>query len=187
VSRLPTDAATDLLTDTDAQVRAAAADAAGIRQIRQLGELLAGDADVGVRRAAAHALGNLSGDDVTQALITGMADGDPVVRTATLRALERGLGHDLAIRRITCEFIHSDPRRRRAALYALAHLMARDVGSEVWRLADDPDADVRFALIDTAAILVGDAEPLWSYMATDPDPAVRASAENRRLRAIERR
>lgn len=186
--RLPADAAADLLTDTDAQVRQVAAGAAGVEQIRLLGDLLRQDADAGVRRAAARALGNFSGEEVNAALLNGISDQEALVRAAVLHALERAAGRKEAVSRLAAELAAPDRRRRRAALYALSRLRAAEVGNEVWRLADDPDADVRMALLDTAAVLLADPAPLLTYMATDPDPAVRGSAETRRLSvgAVER-
>jgi hypothetical protein len=46
------------------------------------------------------------------------------------------------------------------------------------RLADDPEADVRLALIQAALVVLVEPEPLLLYMATDPDGSVRESARN---------
>jgi hypothetical protein len=63
-------------------------------------------------------------------------------------------------------------------VYALAHLRAFEASSEVWRLADDPEPDVRLALIQAASVLMPQPEPLLLYMATDPDRAVKDSARS---------
>jgi len=67
-------------------------------------------------------------------------------------------------------------------VYALAHLNAFEASSEVWRLADDPEPDVRLALIQAAPVVLPEPEPLLLYMATDPDQAVQDSARNRLVR-----
>jgi hypothetical protein len=80
------------------------------------------------------------------------------------------------------ELTSTRPDRRRWSLYALAHLNAALASSDVWRLADDPEPDVRLAVIHTAAVILRDTEPLLLYMATDPDAAVRASARSHEAR-----
>ena len=47
----------------------------------------------------------------------------------------------------------------------------------MWRLADDPDPEVRLSLLRSANALLVDPEHLVRYMSTDPDPVVRQSAE----------
>ena len=59
------------------------------------------------------------------------------------------------------------------------HLHGREASSEVWRLADDPEPDVRLALIQAAPAVATEPEALLLYMTTDPDRSVQDSARNR--------
>jgi HEAT repeat protein len=179
---LPDPAATALLSDPDLRVREAAARSAGIRQSQLLGQLLSHDPSSDVRHAAARTLGNLQDPQLAETLILGVEDVDAVVRVAVLRALEQLLTHGGAITRLQHELVSARPERRRATVYALAHLKGLEAASELWRLADDPDVPTRLALLQTAEALQPDPEPLLRYLATDPDSTVRLSAENRLLR-----
>ncbi len=51
------------------------------------------------------------------------------------------------------------------------------------RLADDPNPEVRLALIHTAEALFDEPAPLLRYLTTDSDQAVREAAEMWLLRA----
>ena len=68
-------------------------------------------------------------------------------------------------------------------VYALARLRAREVTPELARLADDPDPDVRIALIHSADALYDEPEHVMRYLAADPDIGVRQAAETWLLRA----
>ena len=168
-----------LLADPDESVRCEAARYAGSEHIEALAQLLAGDARAEVRRAAARTLGTVRGQPAGEALLAGIEDHDPLVRAAALHALERALTHHGAIARLLDELGSKRAQRRRFSLYALARLGDRDRATHVWRLADDPDLEVRLAVIETAAPLLPDAEPLFVYMSTDPNKEVRASAQHR--------
>lgn len=102
---------------------------------------------------------------------------DPSVRLTALQALERLLAREGAVRCLCGELASSASRRRRASLQALAQFEALEAGSEVWRLADDPDPEVRLSLLRSANALLVDPEPLVRYMSTDPDPLVREGAQ----------
>jgi len=52
-----------------------------------------------------------------------------------------------AVRRLCDELASERTERRRATAYALARLGARDVAPVLSRLANDPDPDVRLALV----------------------------------------
>ena len=180
LGRLPALVAAALLADPDAQVREAGARSAGIRQLDALAGLLRTDSISAVRRAAARRLGELGADGVEQvALISGIEDRDAIVRAAVLRGLEQALGRPGAIERLIAELASRRPERRRAAVFALGRARALEASCDVWRLADDPDLDVRLALILVAADVLPDPEPLLRYMATDPNSAVRHSALSR--------
>jgi len=127
----------------------------------------------------ANGWGEAAGSDeqATDDLLKDLEDVDPSVRLSALRALKRLLAREGAVRRLCGELASSASRRRRASLQALAQLEAVEAGSEVWRLADDPDPEVRLSLLRSANALLVDPEPLVRYMSTDPDPLVRESAQ----------
>jgi len=177
VAGLPQPAAGALLADHDLRVREAAAQGAGMAQVGQLAALLIEDPAADVRHAAAKALGSLGDERIIDVLVSGLEDGDAIVRTAVLCALERLLTRRGAISRLCRELLCERRGRRRASLYALAHLKATEAADEVGRLADDPDPDVRLALIHTADALLPDPKPLLRYLAADSDAAVRHAAQ----------
>ena len=88
-----------------------------------------------------------------------------MVRAAVLHALEQLLSRPGAARRLSDELACDRPERRRAALYALARLSAREMGAKLSRMADDPDPDVRLALIHSAQALYEKPEPLMRHLA----------------------
>ena len=183
VAGLPEPSARALLTDPNLRVREAAAASAGIRQLGALSVLLIEDPSPDVRRACAHTLGAMRDRRVADMLIPAIEDPDALVRAAVLHALERLLRQEGAARRLCDELVCERPERRRAAVYALARLNSRERGPELSRLADDPDPDVRLALIHSAEALYDEPEPLMRYLAADSDPGVRQAAEMWLLRA----
>jgi HEAT repeat protein len=174
---LPGAAASRLLADPDLRVREAAASAAGIRQVDHLARLLLEDPASDVRHAAAKTLGGLVDPRFAELLVPALEDPDAIVRMAVLRALERVLGRAETITCLCRQLSSKRPQRRRATVYALAHLEALESARKVWRLGDDPDSDVRLALLHSARSLVPEPEPLARYLATDPNPVVRHAAE----------
>jgi HEAT repeat protein len=177
LAALPDAAATLLLTDGDLRVREAAARGAGSRQVRALAVMLGNDRSRDVRCAAAQALRDLVDERTAELLLPGLEDPDAIVRAAVIRALATSLGTGGAVSRLCGELGSRSAHRRRAAIYALGHLEANHAGTDVARRVDDPDPEVRMAVIHTAASLHADPEPLIRYMAADLDPAVRHSAE----------
>lgn len=175
---LPDHAASGLLADRDLRVREAAARAAGSGQVGQLAALLAEDPASDVRQAAAATLGKLADQRTADILVPGLDDPDAIVRAAVLRALVERLTRSGAISRLCGELGSERPERRRASLYALSHLQARESTADVGRLVDDPDPDVRLALLQVADALLPDPEPLIYYLAADTDAVVRDSARN---------
>jgi HEAT repeat protein len=183
VAGLPERTAKLLLADPELRVREAAARAAGAREIGALAVLLTDDPAPDVRRAAARTLGAMGDERVADVLIPGLEDLDPLVRAAVLRALAELLTRAAAVRRL-CDELGSDrAMRRRATVYALAHLKAREAATELARCADDPDPDVRLALVHSAEDLCEQPEPLMRYLASDSDETVRQGAEMWLLRA----
>ena len=143
-------------------------------------QALLADPNLRVREASAASAG-LRQLGVLSVLL--IEDPDALVRAAVLHALERLLRRDGAARRLCDELVCERPERRRAAVYALARLNTRERGPELSRLADDPDPDVRLALIHSAEALYDEPQPLMRYLAADSDPGVRQAAEMWLLRA----
>jgi HEAT repeat protein len=180
---LPEQASRALLEDADVRVREAAARAAGMRELGALTVLLIDDPARDVRRAAAGRLGATHDERVADLLIPGLEDRDALVRAAVLHALEELLTRDGAVRRLCDELAGRRAERRRASVYALARLEAREAAREVSRTARDRDPEVRLALIHTAGALFDDPAPLMRYLSADRDEAVRDAAEGWLLRA----
>ena len=135
-----------MLADRNPSVREAAARTAGSRHAEQLAAVLIEDPSSDVRRAAATTLGHLADGRTADWLISALEDGDAIVRAAVLRALVDLLTRAGAVRRMSAELVAERPQRRRAILYTLAHLHARESAADVRRLADDPEPDVRLAV-----------------------------------------
>ncbi len=180
---LPEPASRALLGDPDIRVREAAARAGGARELGALAVLLLDDPARDVRRAAAHALGDMQDERVAYLLLPSLEDPDSLVRAAALHGLEHLLGRAGAVRRLSDELAAGRAQRRRASLYALARLDAREVAPEVSRVVEDPDPEVRLALVHTAEALFEKPGPVISYLSTDTDQAVRDAAEMWLLRA----
>jgi HEAT repeat protein len=157
-----------------------------VRQAGQLATMLVEDHSADVRHAAARTLGELGDDRLVDVLLPALQDRDAVVRVSVEHAIERLLTPAGAIARLRRELCASDPRRRSATVYALARMRASDAGEDVSRLIDDPDADVRLALIHTADALQTDPEPLVRRLAMDDDLVVKHSAEGWLLRSRDR-
>ena len=188
LARLPARTAAALLADPDLRVREAAAQAAGRTQLDGVATLLSNDPAADVRHAAATTLGRLGDEGTAESLMSAIEDPDAIVRVAVLRALQSVLGRAGAISQLCAALRAERPGRRRASLYALAHLEAREAEAEVARLVEDPDPGVRIALLQVADALQSNAAPLIRYLTDDPDPYVHQAAELRllgRLRAGE--
>jgi HEAT repeat protein len=111
------------------------------------------DPDAGVRRVAAELLGGLGTPDATAALIRGVHDDDPEVRTTALRSLARSEAF-AASEEIPERLTDPVPEVRLAALEALGALRADR--SRARALLADPDGLVR---AQAATILLEDADP----------------------------
>ena len=137
------------------------------------------DDNAGVRRAAAHSLGQLGDLRAVQALIAVLADSDAEVRTAATDALAeledpRAIGPIAALLRdpvtdvkrnalsalshweqgipaapVIALLDDADADVRHEAVDLLDHLHARSAGSAIARLIHDPSADVRSAVVNT--------------------------------------
>jgi hypothetical protein len=113
------------LSDKDARIRAAAAEALGEvgdrSAVEPLGKALAGDDDAGVREAAAEALGELGLPNAVPVLRAGLRDGDADVREAVVDALA-DIGGPEAERVLRQALADSDEDVRDAAAAALAKM-----------------------------------------------------------------
>ncbi len=183
LASLPEQAASALLVDTDVRVRETAARSAGTRQVAALLDLLARDPNGDVRRAAAQTLGGLGDRRAADGLVDGLEDRDSLVRAASLRALLRLVSRAGAVRRLRRGLLSDHAARRRAMVYALAHLDASEAASDLAMLVDDPDSDVRLAVLQAARSLLADPGDLIAQLAADHDPAVASSAEALLLRS----
>ena len=172
-----------LLADPDDGVRAQATRCAGTPFVQALGELLTGDRSIDVRRAAARTLGAIGDGAAVDALLYGIEDHDSLVRICALNALEHALTRSGVVARLADELLSERARRRKSSIYSLARLPGANHGQVIWRLADDPNVDVRLAVVATAEVLLADSESLLTYMSTDPDTAVREGAKRRLERA----
>lgn len=174
---LPEKAARVLLEDRDVRVREAAAQTAGKQQLDQLARLLIQDPAGDVRHAAAITLGGLDDDRAVDALIAAVEDQDAIVRMASLRALVQLLTKAGAAGRLCRELWSERPQRRRAAVYALAHLHTPEAAGDVSRLVDDPDHEVRRAVLQTVDALMRDPARVVRHLASDNNPEIRNAAE----------
>jgi len=105
------------------------------------------DENAGVRRAAAHSLGNLGDLRAVPPLIAVLADSDAEVRTAAVEALA-DLEDPRAIGPIAVLLKDPVTDVRRNALSALSHWEQGVPTAPVVALLDDPDADVRHEAVD---------------------------------------
>jgi HEAT repeat protein len=176
LASLPDTAARELLDDPELRVREAAAKGAGPAHVGALAVLLAQDPSADVRRAAARTLASFSDPRLADVLVPALGDPDAVVRAAVLRALGGLLGREATIKRLREELSGSRSERRRAAVYALARLRAPEAARDVARLVEDPDPDVRLAVVQTASELNQDRRAII-YLTADGDRAVSHAAE----------
>ena len=168
-----------LLADPDHGVRLLAVLSAQPQHMPALRRALARDPRPEIRRAAARKLAAIGGQAAGEPLLAALEDPNALVRLSALHALERLLTHEGAVERLTLELQSGRAERRRASLYALVRLQGVARPMLVWKLADDADLDVRMAVVDTAATLLAEPEPLLLYMRIDPSAEVRAAAAQR--------
>jgi HEAT repeat protein len=161
-----------LLADRQPTVRRTAVEAAGPADAPALERMLGEDRVVEVRIAAARRLAEIGRETGAEALIAALADPGLMMRAAVERALREAVGRSAAISRLLDALADADPVLRRNIVYALAHLDAVEAGPAFLALAQDPDREVRLAVVHCGARLFG---ATWSRLAdleTDPDPAV---------------
>lgn len=170
-----------LKSDPDARRRAYAAEAIGeflaAPGIRACAEAIRGDADPGVRAAAASALGRLN-DDGGGALSAALGDGDAKVKLAALGAVSRinAFGDVTALVRLSGD---GDALVRRRAVQTLDAMRSKDSAATLIALAkNDPDAEVRLSACHALGTLHESAARgvLEDVQANDPNSLVRDQA-----------
>ncbi|MCZ6633952.1 MAG: HEAT repeat domain-containing protein [bacterium] len=133
-------------SDVDWQTVMQALDALGKLKAREgIGVMRARlqDSEVWVRMSAAHALGEVGGGDVVEALSEAVSDSVDTVVTAALIGL--GRTGDLRARAVCAQQLsHANPRVRGAAVSALARLGGGESIRLLEGLEDDADAGVRY-------------------------------------------
>jgi HEAT repeat protein len=178
---LPPEVAAALLSDHERRVREAAARGSGKDQLGALVAVVVDDPSSEVRVAAAQTLGELGDPRAVTALLPALEDADDVVRVAALRSLALLVTPAVAMELLRAELHSPSATRRRASVYALARMIlsgesAECLTGDLARLVEDPDADVRLALIQTAELL-SDPRPMVAYLTGDSDITVRHAAE----------
>jgi HEAT repeat protein/beta-lactamase regulating signal transducer with metallopeptidase domain len=134
------------------------------------------DENAGVRRAAAHSLGQLGDPRAVQPLIAVLADSDAEVRSAAVDALA-DLEDPRAIGPIAGLLKDPVTEVKRNALSALSHWEQGVPTSPVVALLDDPHADVRHEAIDLLDHLhVRSAGGAIARLIRDPSSDVRSAA-----------
>lgn len=110
--------------DARPEVRAAGANAFAllrdVASVQQMNVLLAKDPAPEVRQAAAKALGQVDRWDGVKQLVAALDDGDPAVRAAALRSIEKIMG-------MRFEFNPMGPRHQRQATMARIRALMPDV------------------------------------------------------------
>jgi HEAT repeat protein len=177
--RLELETGARLLTDSDPEVRLAALATARAAHRLLVAHALLADALARVRQAAARSLARLGEPTTAGALVAALGDADTFVRHAARGALVDVLGPAGAASALGDELAQRGPRRRRAALNALAALDVPVDVAALWPLVDDPSIDVRLALVRLAAA-TGERE-LLDALRADPHEAVRDAAERARV------
>ncbi len=174
---LSIDAARSLLSDHDPHVREAAVQGAGLAQLRDLYRLLTGDPRSDVRLAAAKLLGVLGDQRAVAALITALADPDAIVAAGALSSLRTLLRRPCLLDALLSTLaVDRPPRLRRAALYTLGRLQATEARASLATFVNDPDADLRLALVHVAPQIFNEDRTVLQALLADPDPAVSHAA-----------
>lgn len=143
---------------------------------------LATDPSPQVRSKVAQALGRLRAASAQSTLESLLQDPDQLVRDRARAALAE-IGGDSVIDALLAEAGADDARKRAQAAKALAQVVDEDPRAEerLRALADDPNADVRSAVLSGLAT-VGDKSGRWSSLvvtlSADPDRGVRHRVAN---------
>jgi HEAT repeat protein len=160
-----------------AMIHALGAGGGGSEAIGDLVALLESD-DVGVRFAAASALGETRDPDALAPLLGALGDPAREVQAAALRALGR-LGDPRAGEPLVRRLDAGGRDLRRTAAAALREIAPAAARDRLLRALDDRDWEIRLAAVRTLERL-GDGEleaPLRQVAETDPDALVREAAE----------
>lgn len=163
-----------LLSDANAFVRAAGADAVGILRFRpaipKLSELLLKDKEAGVRQSAATALAYLGDPSAAGALGQALSDKEPSVRYAAARTLGV-MRAPQAIPALTKALADPDPSMRRTAAAALGSMNDRSVEPALEKLVGDADPLVRADAVRALGVL-GDPAAVGGLTKALNDPSI---------------
>lgn len=144
-----------------------------------------------MRLAAAKLLGVLGDQHAVAALITSLADPDAIVAAGALGSLQALLTRPCLLDALLCALAADrPPRLRRAALYTLGRLQAQEAGTSLASLLNDPDADLRLALVHVASQIFNEDRTVLQALLADRDPAVSHAAWlilSRRFADLDRR
>lgn len=165
-----------LLGDRHPAVRVAAVTAAAPTQAPALERLLHADPDPEVRIAAARHLAEIGSPGGVRALIAALADSGAMVRAAAERALREAIDRDTVVDRLLDSLTGADAALRKSIVYTLGHLHAAESAAALAALANDPDRDVRIAVVHCGAQLFGANWPPLLALTVDPDGAVSHAA-----------
>ena len=133
------------------------------------------DENAGVRRAAAHSLGQLGDARAVQPLIAVLADSDAEVRSAAVDALA-DLEDPRAIGPIAALLKDPVGDVKHSALSALSHWEQGVPAAPVVAMLDDPSADVRHEAVDLLDHLhARSAGSAIARLIHDPSPDVRSA------------
>ncbi|MBP6774589.1 MAG: HEAT repeat domain-containing protein [Gemmatimonadaceae bacterium] len=131
------------------------------------------DSDAGVRRAAAHALGNLRSRTAVPALIAAIGDRNTDVRLAVCEALG-SIGDPRAVAALSRLLEDQNPNIRSHALDALGEFADELTATDISPLAADPRAETRAKVAELLGE-IGDRETIGilKHLVGDPSAEVR--------------
>jgi HEAT repeat protein len=165
-----------LLADRHRAVREAAIAASQPAQVETLIRLLAEDPVVEVRMAAARRLAEMGVGAGRRALVDALADPSAMVRSAALSSLRDALGHEGALSSLLDVLPSAPAKLREGIVHALSHLGAVEAEDVLVELTNDPDRDVRLAVVHCAEHLFGGRWEGLARLIVDRDDAVANAA-----------
>ena len=163
-----------LLSDSNAFVRAAGADALGLLRasaaVGKLGEVLTKDKEASVRQSAATALAYIGDPSAADALVQALSDPEPSVRYAAARTLGV-MRASKAIPALTKALQDKDVGMRRTAASALGSMGDRSARPAIEGLLADSEPLVRGDAMRSLGLL-GDPEAVPALTKALEDPLV---------------
>ncbi|CAN5489043.1 hypothetical protein BH24GEM3_BH24GEM3_24440 [soil metagenome] len=157
----------------NALIRALGAAGDGAAAVADLAPLLASE-EIGLRFAAARALGETRSAEALAPLLEALLDPAPEVQAAALRALGE-LGDPRAAPPLVERLDSPDRDLRRTAATALREIAPPGVIARLVQALDDADWEIRLAAVRALARL-GGVDPLHRAATADSDPLVRRAA-----------